>query len=369
MTKVSAGRVHTCARTSGGALWCWGSAAYGALGNNVTDTSSAGNFPTPVQIFAANVVDVGVGHDHSCAVFGDGGVSCWGANESGQLGLGSTTPYDTPQHVTIAGFVATGVSGGQTSTCAVSTGGAVKCWGSDQSGQLGNTAQDTDSTTPIDVVGLTSGVTSLSVGATHVCAVQSGTAKCWGSTSYGEMGIGTPPNDAVETPGAISGSITAAGVAAGYNTSCGWSTGGLWCWGNNATGECGNGNMGTQVQENTPSPVSTITSGVTSVSSNSGSYHAVTCAVVSGALKCWGDNYNLAVGTGHSPGNVTDLGPFPTPQAVPSMSAGVTQVSVGAAHACAVQSGSVKCWGSGSPALGSGDSETDEATPITVVFP
>jgi hypothetical protein len=339
------------------------------VGNGVTDSSGAGNFATPVRLFTAGVIDVGVGHDHSCAVFADGGVSCWGANESGQLGLGDTTTRNTPQHVAMAGFVATSVSGGQTSTCALSSGGAVKCWGSDQSGQLGNTAQDTDSATPISVVGLSSGVTQVSVGATHACVVQSGTLKCWGSTAYGELGIGTPPNAAVEVPGAVSGSLSAVGVAAGYNTSCGWTTAGLWCWGNNATGECGNGAMGTQVQENSPSPVTGITAGVTSVSSNSGSYHAATCAVVAGALKCWGDNYNLAVGTGYTPGNSSDLGPFPTPRAVPGMSSGVTQVSVGLSHACAVQSGAVKCWGSGSPALGTGDSQTDVPTPVTVVFP
>lgn len=136
---------------------------------------------------------VAIGHNHFCAVKADGAVWCWGANDSGQLGDGTTTASDTPKS-SVASAVS--VAAGYAHSCAVLADGTVRCWGANDSGQLGNNST-TQSASPVSVLTKASPLTTLGNvraaggGRAHSCALSGGNAYCWGSNEYGQVGSGS----------------------------------------------------------------------------------------------------------------------------------------------------------------------------------
>jgi hypothetical protein len=186
---LAVGAHHACALTTSG-VKCWGGNGHGQLGDGTTD-----NHDTPVSAtgLANGVAAVTAGGYHTCARMTSGSVKCWGYSVFGQLGDGSTDflPHPTPTDVVgLTGSVAA-VSAGAYHTCAVTTGGGVKCWGSNGFGQLGD-GTTTNQLTPVDVSGLTSGMTAVTAGASHSCALSStGAVKCWGWNVFGQLGDGT----------------------------------------------------------------------------------------------------------------------------------------------------------------------------------
>ena len=198
---------------------------------------------------AATVPQLAAGNNHTCALRADGEVRCWGDNSLGQLGTGNTTSSLTP--VTVTGLPAdiVSIARGDAQTCALTSTGGVKCWGNNGNGQLGN-ASTTNSSTPVDVVGLASGVTTIGAGDNHTCAgLAAGGIKCWGWASSGQLGNGvliggsTVPLDVVGLPaGAV-----AVEISAGYRHTCATlddtSTS---CWGRGSEGQLGNGVSATQ---------------------------------------------------------------------------------------------------------------------------
>lgn len=178
VTQIAVGSGFACALVSG-AVKCWGSNVSGQLGNGTTTASW-----TPVTPIASGATDLAAALDYTCAVV-SGTVKCWGTRSP--VGISSTTP------VTVAGIgSATQVAAGNFHACAVTSAGGVKCWGWNDSGQLGDNTT-TNSTTPVDVVGLSSGVSMVAAsGWKHTCALlTNGSVKCWGSNANGELGDGT----------------------------------------------------------------------------------------------------------------------------------------------------------------------------------
>ena len=254
---IAAGRYHACAITSLGTAKCWGGNNKGQLGNGLIVNSNV-----PVDVTGlTNVAAMDGGQFHTCALTTAGGVKCWGSNVEGALGDGTQIQRNTPVDVLTltSGVIAIGI--GFSHGCAVTTAGAAKCWGSDGYGELGDARSGTYSLTPVDVSGLTSGVADITAGASFTCAVTTaGAAKCWGKGGNGELGDGTPfkrldsttkRTTPVNVVGLGSGVATI--IAGTYHTCAALTGGGLNCWGEGKDGQLGNGVLAVQT-----SPVSVL---------------------------------------------------------------------------------------------------------------
>jgi len=327
---VSAGDNHTCALTSAGGIKCWGSNGNGQLGDG---TTTHRHTPVDVSGLASGVVAITAGGLHTCALTSEGGVKCWGNNDFGQLGDGTTDGSSTPVDVSglTSGVVAITARG--VHSCALTSAGGVKCWGANDFGELGD-GTTTDRHTPVDVSGLTSGVVAITAGGVHSCALTSaGGVKCWGYNIAGELGDGTTANryTPVDVSGLTSGiAVVAAGM---LNTCALTSVGGVKCWGANDAGQLGDG---TKRDRHTPVNVSGLTSGVVAVAAG---FHHACARTGAGELKCWGANESGQLGDGterdrHTPVNVSGL------------TRGLAAISAGGLHTCAVTSGGgIRCWG------------------------
>lgn len=343
LTSVDAGINRTCAMTSAAGVKCWG-ASYGIQPMDVSGLS--------------NVASISVGGGHACALTTSGGVKCWGANDQGQLGNGTITLYETtPVDVTGLSSGVVAISAGDFHTCALLASGGVKCWGQNLRGEIGD-GTTIQRTTPVNVSGLSSGVSGIGAGTLHSCAVlTSGGVKCWGYNFAGALGNGTTTDSS--TPVTVTGLTGAMAVSAGgYHTCALLTSGAVKCWGDNFGGQLGDGTTTTRL---TPVSVSGLSSGVTEIAT--GKYHS--CAkLAAGGGKCWGLNVNGELGDG----TTTQRN---TPVDISGLTSGVGVVAAGGGqHTCAALTiGGVKCWGyNGAGELG--DGTTNNSTlPVNVLLP
>lgn len=345
--QVAAANGHTCAivaNTTGGVVKCWGDNVYGELGDGTTI-----NRITPVDVsgLPSGITKIELGDSHACALTSTGGVKCWGDNRHGQLGDGTVIQRNTPVDVIglSAGVVA--ISAGGAFTCAVmgnSASGSAKCWGDNSSGELGD-GTNTDRSLPVDVNTLTSGVVSISAGAYFTCALtfRSG-AKCWGNNINGQLGDGTRISSSI--PVGVSGLANGVlEISAATSHACALVTNisgsaGVKCWGDNVVGQLGDNTM---LPRGIPADVFGLTTGVTKIAS--GTYH--TCAIVvngtGGGMVCWGINFFGALGDA-----TTNNRNVPT--AVSGLASGAAAISAGGESTCAIlassaSDGGLKCWG------------------------
>ena len=197
--------------------------ASGPTSKGSSATRLPANFDTPLETPGlGGVVEVGAGESHTCAVLSGGSVDCWGRDDHGQVGNGTTSEtQDTP--VEVAGINATHVSAGANHTCALLSSGHVDCWGSDEDGQLGNgTSTREPQDTPVEVNGISS-ATEISAGDKHTCALMSsGHIFCWGDDAYGQLGDDSHefPHLEEDTPVEVKGVGNATRVSAGRSFTC-----------------------------------------------------------------------------------------------------------------------------------------------------
>ncbi|KHD89759.1 MAG: hypothetical protein OM95_01415 [Bdellovibrio sp. ArHS] len=302
---------------------------YGQLGNGWTGSQST---PTEVPLFlepntiASGITKMAAGKNHTC-LLRDGAVKCWGKNTFGQLGDGTSTDRLVP--VAVGGLTAdvSALEAGDSFTCAVKL-GAAYCWGSNSAGQLGNNST-VASTVAVTPTGLGSNITAISAGKTHACAIQGAVGKCWGQNNYGQLGNGTATASLTPvTVGSLNG-LTA--ISVGELHTCGLSGGQGYCWGNNGNGRLGDGTSTTQY---VPTAVLDFSTNVSDISAGKGH----TCGVMNGAAYCWGGNSYGQIGDSSQTARFE-----PTP--VVSLGSSVTTVSAGDEHTCAIKNQQVRCWG------------------------
>jgi VCBS repeat-containing protein len=356
---VSAGGVHTCALNTSGGVQCWGGNTEGQLGDNTVEQRL---MPTAVSGLASGVAMISAGYGHTCAVTSDGGALCWGDNNGAQIGDNTVEDRLVPTAPTTLSSGVAAISSGAFHTCALTTGGGVKCWGVNDVGQLGaDTTPNAFSLTPVDVTSLTSGVSTIAVGYFHSCALTSGGGvKCWGSNQFGQLGVTetiTRSITPVDVTNLTSGVIA---ITGGGNHTCALTSGGgVKCWGYNSTGQLGNGGIPPFSNSSTPVDVSGLSSGVTAITG--GGDH--TCALTTeGGVKCWGGDWVHQLGD-------EVYANSPIPVNVTGLSSGVSKIDAGNYHSCAVlTAGSLKCWGDNAQGqLSNGTTNLFAATPTDVV--
>ena len=357
---VAAGTYHTCVAVEKGGASCWGLNAMGALGNGTVNNQFT---PVDVSGIDKDVGEIVAGVYHTCALIQTGAVKCWGANGYGQLGDGTWPDQVTPDDVAGLTDGASHVEAGEEFSCALLQSGSVMCWGNNSSGQLGNgntagvlsdVVRTWHQSTPVNVVGLADDVTDIAVGGRHVCVVvESGDVMCWGNNSSGQLGDDT--QDDRNIPGAVAGLSGVTAIAAGYMHTCALvDTGAIKCWGLNVAGQLGIGSTDDQL---TPVNVVGLDGGAIKITAGGAS----TCALMeTGAVKCWGWNGYGQLGDG-----TTEFRLLPT--SVVGLTNGILDVESGYNHTCAIrEEGSLICWGYNDDGqLGDGTTD-DRNTPVAV---
>ena len=377
---VAAGDFSSCAVMAAGSAQCWGDNTNLQLGHSV---AAYGDAPAQVATLdgsgpTTTVMSLAAGSAHSCAVLEDGSAKCWGTGLSGRLGDGSSETSSTP--LLVAGLDGTSpeksvvvIAAGSSHTCAVLGDGSAKCWGTNFSGQLGNGTTDSASE-PVavtDLDGASPGATAISIsaGAAQSCAVLAdGSAKCWGSNTSGRLGRGTDEDSLV--PVLVSGltggmpATTVRSIATAVQHTCAvLGTGAVSCWGANFNGQLGDGKTDAS---NAPVGVPDIdgtTPAKTAIAVSMGDAHS--CALLAtGAVKCWGGDDRNELGSG--PGS--SLTPLPvTDVDGSSLDKTAVALAVGGAHSCVVlAAGATKCWGANTRGELGSDTGNTYTTPITV---
>lgn len=347
---LAAGATHTCALDADGRPYCWGHNYYGQIGDGETTGSGGGYRATPVAVFTTQTfTGIWAGDNHTCGLTAAGVAYCWGDNEYGQLGDGTTTLRNVPVEVsTTQAF--TQIGGGTWHTCGLTEDGAAHCWGRNEYGQLGD-GTTTARSTPAPVTGSLA-FSTLSLGSHHACALTAeGAAHCWGYNSNGQLGDGSTTS--ALDPVAVSTTVAFSSLEADGYHACGIDSGGVaYCWGYNGWGHLGDG---TTTDRTTPVAVSTEER---FVSIAAGSSH--NCGITGdGAVFCWGGNSNGTLGDGTTTHRFTPV-PVSTTLSFPWLEAGV-------GHTCGrADDGALYCWGTNSSyQLGDG-TNTHRHTPTPV---
>lgn len=332
---LATGSNHTCVVHDNGIVTCWGDNEFGQLGDGTTLDRSA---PTPV-VGVDTAIAISAKSNYTCALLADGTIRCWGKNSTGALGDGTTTDSSTP--VAVFGMTrAVAVSAGWEHTCAVLDDGSVECWGKNFGGRLG-TGDEIDSTTPVQAS--VSGVVDVAVGHIHTCVLASdGGVKCWGQDRYGNLGhgaFGSGDSSSLE-PVAVKGITSAVAISSGDHHVCVvLAEGQTYCWGDAKYGQIGS-HTTNYVDE--PEPVNTANPRGTNDAASVALNGLHSCAVLKDAtLRCWGRGEDGQMGDGYYLGGTIPLAVNTTKPAV--------AVSVGEKHSCALFADStVDCWGDNS---------------------
>ena len=349
--QITTGGEHTCTvKMSDGTVWCWGLNSYGQLGDGTLESAS-----TPHSVtFGESVDAVFAGDNHTCALLTqERKVRCWGKNDSGQLGNGTTTDSATPVDVVGLDDVLL-LSVGGAHTCALRDDGSVWCWGWNAYGQLGYD-MGTVSETPQQVHGVDD-VVRLSAGRVHTCALlRAGNVVCWGWNEFGQLGR-DPSTPWSSEPHPVRGAARIQSLSSGSHHTCAVRDDGkVLCWGENDYGQLGH-NLGAQSSQ----PISV--EGLSRMRTvSSGRTH--TCALKKdGSVWCWGGNASGQTGSGDD-----DFETTYEPVEV-SRITGVSYVASGGYHTCAVEeTGSLWCWGFNRVGQLGDNSVENRFTPVRVV--
>jgi alpha-tubulin suppressor-like RCC1 family protein len=311
----------TCALLESRNLRCWGSNHFGqlGLGKNVArigedelpadvETVPVGG---PVELLTSGAMQYAT---HACAMLDSGDLRCWGNNRYGQLGLGHTRHVGRAQvpanvnPVDVGGDIVQ-LGAGKFHTCALLEGGDLRCWGRNHTGQLGYAHTDNigDDELPaeVDVIDVGEPVEEVSVGRAHTCALlEGGRARCWGWNKYGQLGYGHTDDIGDDEAPASAGDIDVGSEivhisAGGLHTCALLEEGRVRCWGDNRFGQLGYGHRESIGDEEPPSRANDVYLGGRAVAIEASNYHS--CALLEDeTLRCWGFNDYGQLGYGHT---------------------------------------------------------------------
>lgn len=363
--QLVSGATFSCLRRADMDLQCWG-----RLGGTSQSTPPqvvhwAGTSPTFAVLNASG---------HICGLTVEGAAYCWGSNEYGQLGNGSTSFSDAPAAVaTEVRFTA--ISPGVHTTCAIDVQGSPYCWGRDEFGALGlgTVGSGGAQPAPTKVAGSLK-FASIASGWIH-CALGAldKRAHCWGAIPGSfDLGSWREPGDCEEAffiwftgadclrPTPLSGDLTFADLSVGGSTACGVTeSGAAYCWGDGNFGQLGNGASGSGTHAVHPTAVS---GGLAFSTVTAGASH-VCGLTISGQAYCWGNNFRGYLGVGES---------LVGSSAEPLEVAGghtFSALAAGWHHTCGMTpDGQVWCWGSETGALGRDPALGDSFVPVRVLF-
>ena len=379
-SQIVAGNEHTCVLFDVGRVRCWGSNAWGQLGYGNTEQLGDDEAPSGAgdAQLGGRAIRIAAGGQHTCALLEGGDVRCWGRGTEGRLGLGDEEnvgddELPTDRAIVDLGEPALQIAAGGAHTCALLEGGRIRCWGTNQNGELGNADTESigDDEPPrlgLDV-DLGGEATSVVLGGANGCAtLSSGHARCWGILDFRFVepdGVRSPAEEGdLPLPGQVEQ------ISLGGSSSCALIEGGaLRCWGEQSSGELGYPGMSmVDVEDATDVPV-----GGPVVRVRTSEHH--TCALLTkGNVRCWG-------GVPGYPQFWPEQAEM-TPEELGDVDVGgiVADLAVGVVHTCApLNDGPVRCWGygagvenpDGSPSagwLGYGNTDDvgDDETPASV---
>ena len=398
--KIAIGFRHTCARLEDGRVKCWGRNDYGQLGYDDVQTRGDGFGPLMNTLVAVNLgagrtaVALAAGDDHTCAILDNGATKCWGRNVAGALGQGSMSDLgDTAgdmaalQPINLgAGRTALEIAAGQDFSCARLDNDAVKCWGLNTSGQLGqgNTAPlgvaagDIAAAAAIDLgAGLTP--LTISLGHHHSCVILKDSAgsnhlKCWGDNRWGQLGRGNTAHRG-DNAGEMGANLADVDLGAGLKAASVLATGGhscavldngaTKCWGLNTWGQ-----VGLNVPNSNPANKQVCTGGANdcigdaagemgdvltaAIAGNTArlaiGYRHNCAQLTTGELKCWGSNEEGQIGLGTNAGNNVIIGDQSGEIAALATTAlkapAVEELTAGGFHTCVWNTDhTLNCWG------------------------
>ncbi len=347
--RLFAGGRRTCL-VRGAEIRCWGDASHGALGPSVSMSATA--VPTSLPGIEG-AVDIAFGEAHGCARMADGTVRCWGSNEEGQLGVPGVTG-DSARPLPVPGLSgATAIAAGGNGTCAIAAGG-LRCWGG---GRLSPPAG-------LELV-------AVALGEAHGCGITRARAvTCWGADTHHQIGTAIAGGD-----GTLPGLREVDEIAAAGDTTCARTGGKVLCWGGNAAAQLGDPSMADRAEPRAIEGLDDATAIAL------GTQHA--CALrAGGQVVCWGGSDRGAFGypdgcpegrTGqeaHAGTSGVVMAFCAAPLPVPGID-GAVALAHGASHACALdRAGAVRCWGGeGTSELGNREhGAAGSKQPIEVVF-
>ncbi|MGE9746245.1 Calx-beta domain-containing protein [Bdellovibrio bacteriovorus] len=325
ITQVSIGWGNSCA-IQNGSVYCWGIKESGILGDPAT--TSPTTVPVAIPSLASGVTKIVNGHFHACAIK-TGVLYCWGQNTNGEVGIGTTTLVSTPTAIGGLGTV-TDVWAGYYGTCAKNNSNQIYCWGNNADNQLlyPSTADVYSPTLMAELAG----ATAIYYGV-QFCAAVAGDLHCKGKNYFGEAGINQPTgtsNVPLTPVVGGTGGVTAVAGSTGAHT-CFVRGGQVYCTGFSGFGQHGD----LQPLQSNAHVLSPKFSGASKLSM----FAEHTCGIFSGAVKCLGDNNNSKAG------NLLTDRIYQAPTQVKNLESGATKVVTFGVGSCALVSGAVQCWG------------------------